>query len=172
MLRALLVDRFKMKVHMEDRPVSVWTLTAVKPKLTKADPSNRTGCHEGPGADGKDPRIATPVLARLSTCQNMTMAQLAENFQNIAGGYIQTSVVDATGIEGAYDFTLSFSPNGAAVQGLAAGQPAGGAAASDPSGAISLFEAVNKQLGLKLEKQKRPIPVLVIDHIEEKPADN
>lgn len=172
MMRALLVDRFKMKVHMEDRPVSVYTLTAVKPKLQKADPSNRSGCKEGPGPDGKDPRIANPVNARLSTCLNMTMAQLAEQFQNIAGGYIRTSVVDATGIEGAYDVTLNFAPNGPAVQGGAAGQPAGGAAAAEPNGALSLFDAVNKQLGLKLEMQKRPIPVLIIDHIEEKPADN
>ncbi len=41
--------------------------------------------------------------------------------------------------------------------------------ASDPSGALSLYDAVNKQLGLKLEQQKRPMPVLVIDHVEEKP---
>jgi uncharacterized protein (TIGR03435 family) len=45
-------------------------------------------------------------------------------------------------------------------------------ATSDPNGALSLFEAINKQLGLKLEMQKRPNPVLVIDHIEEKPTDN
>ena len=45
-------------------------------------------------------------------------------------------------------------------------------AAPDPNGALSLFDAVNRQLGLKLEKQKRPLPVLVIDHIEDKPTDN
>jgi uncharacterized protein (TIGR03435 family) len=43
---------------------------------------------------------------------------------------------------------------------------------SDSSGALTLFDAVNRQLGLKLEKQRRPVPVLVIDHIEEKPTDN
>jgi uncharacterized protein (TIGR03435 family) len=37
---------------------------------------------------------------------------------------------------------------------------------------LSLFDAVNKQLGLKLEMRKRPMPVLVIDRIEEKPTDN
>ena len=45
-------------------------------------------------------------------------------------------------------------------------------AAGDPSGAISLYEALSKQLGLKLEMQKRPLPVLVIDHAEEKPTEN
>ena len=44
--------------------------------------------------------------------------------------------------------------------------------ASDPTGALSVFDAVNRQLGLKLEKAKRPYPVLVIDHIEEIPIEN
>ena len=43
---------------------------------------------------------------------------------------------------------------------------------SDPSGAISLYDAIEKQLGLKLEKTKRPAQVLVIDHIEPKPIEN
>ena len=42
----------------------------------------------------------------------------------------------------------------------------------DPVGGVSLFDAIEKQLGLKLEVQKRPEPVFVIDHIEEKPTDN
>ncbi len=41
------------------------------------------------------------------------------------------------------------------------------AEASDPSG-ISLFKAVEKELGLKLVKQKRSIPVIVVDHVDEK----
>jgi uncharacterized protein (TIGR03435 family) len=44
--------------------------------------------------------------------------------------------------------------------------------ASDPTGAISLFDAMTKQLGLKLEQQKRPAQVLVIEHIERKPTEN
>jgi len=45
-------------------------------------------------------------------------------------------------------------------------------AAPDPSGVLTIFEAVEKQLGLKLEKQKRTMPVIVIDHIEQKPTEN
>jgi uncharacterized protein (TIGR03435 family) len=44
--------------------------------------------------------------------------------------------------------------------------------AADPAGSISLFGAVEKQLGLKLQPHKRPMPVVVIDHIEQKPTDN
>jgi uncharacterized protein (TIGR03435 family) len=179
MLRALLVDRFKLATHTEDRPVNAYTLLAVKPKLKQADPSNRTGCKEGPPPGTKDPRDANPILSRLITCQNMTMAQFAAALQGLASGYIHSPVVDATELEGAWDFTLNFSPIGL-IQGGAGGrggqsaQPAAGsaAAASDPSGALSLPDAVSKQLGLKLEMQKRPTPVLVIDHIEEKPTDN
>jgi len=172
MLRALLVERFNLKTHMEDRPVDAYTLSAGKPKLQKADPSNRTGCKEGPGADGKDPRLANPVLNRLITCQNMTMAQFAEQLPNLANGYVHSGVLDATGLEGAWDFTINFSGIGLLRGGGAPGQPSGGASASDPNGALSLPDAVNKQLGLKLETQKRLVPVLVIDHIDEKPTDN
>lgn len=170
MLQALLVERFKMKVHYEDRPVAGYVLTAVKPKLTKADPSNRTGCHEGPGADGKDPRIANPILSRLLTCQNMTMAQFVEQLPNVANGYAHTPVLDSSGLTDAYDFTLSFSAIGVLQNGLPGQQ--GAPNASDPSGGISLPDAVSKQLGLKLELVKRPMQVLVIDHVEEKPTDN
>jgi uncharacterized protein (TIGR03435 family) len=45
-------------------------------------------------------------------------------------------------------------------------------AAAEPDGSMTVFEAVDKQLGLKLEAQKRPAPMLVIDHIDPKPADN
>ena len=44
--------------------------------------------------------------------------------------------------------------------------------AADPGGAISLYEAIEKQLGLKLQQTKRPAQVLVIDHIEPKPIEN
>jgi uncharacterized protein (TIGR03435 family) len=180
MLRALLIERFKMVVHTEERPINAYTLVAANPKLKKADPLNRTGCKEGPGPDGKDPRIANPILARLVTCLNMTMPQFAEQLQTIAGGYIFGPVQDSTGLEGAWDFTLNFSTagqvNGGGGRGGGGGDSAaaGGAPtiASDPSGALSLFDAVNKQLGLKLELRKRPMPVLVIDHVEEKPTDN
>jgi uncharacterized protein (TIGR03435 family) len=172
MFQALLIDRFKMKVHKEDRPVNGYVITANKPKMAKADPSNRTGCKEGPGLDGKDPRIANPILSRLLFCQNMTVAQLAEQLPNLAGGYVHTPVLDSSGLTDAYDFTLSFSAIGVLQNGLP-GQPgAAGANASDPSGGISLPDAMSRQLGLKMEMVKRPMSVLVIDHIEEKPTDN
>jgi uncharacterized protein (TIGR03435 family) len=101
----------------------------------------------------------------------MTIAQFAELLPIRMNGYVHTPVLDSTGLEGAYDFTLSFSAVGL-FQGGGRGGDASAPGASDPSGAISLPEAVNKQLGLKLELQKRMIPVLVIDHVEEMPTEN
>jgi uncharacterized protein (TIGR03435 family) len=174
MLRSLLADRFKLKVHNEDRPTDAYTLMAVNPKMKKADPANRTGCKTGPGPDGKDPRIANPNLGRLVTCQNMTMAQFAEQLQSMAAGWIKAPVLDATGIEGAWDFTLSFSTTGQmrASQRSTGGSTGDVAGASDPSGVISLPDALVKEIGVKLEKQKRPVTVLVIDHVEQKPTEN
>ena len=175
MIQSLLIDRFKMKVHMEDRPIKAYTLVAAKPKLQKADPTTRTKWQEGVATDTKD-KNANSSLGRLVTCQNVSMAQFAYMLPTIAPGYIQTEVVDATGLEGGYDFTFSFSPAG--LFQLNAGKSEDGDSASPvpeaslPSGALSLFDAVTKQLGLKLEMQKRPTPVLVIDHVEQKPTDN
>jgi uncharacterized protein (TIGR03435 family) len=174
MLRQLITERFKLKTHYEDRPVTAYTLLSDKPKLAKADPANRTGFKEGPPPDQKDTRNA--LINRMVTVRNMSMAQFAEDMQRFANGYIRVPVEDKTGLEGAYDFTLMFSGinllNAGRGRGGDAGPAAGGADALDPSGALSLFDAVNKQLGLKLEMRKRPMPVLVIDSIQEKPADN
>jgi uncharacterized protein (TIGR03435 family) len=55
---------------------------------------------------------------------------------------------------------------------LPAPTAAGAAVASEPSGGMSLFEAMEKHLGMKLEMHRRSLPVFVIDHVEEKPTDN
>jgi uncharacterized protein (TIGR03435 family) len=86
-------------------------------------------------------------------------------------------ILDATEIAGGWDFALSFDPNAAVramVAGRGGGDPnqTGAVAASDPSGGLTIFEAIEKQLGLKLEKQKRQAQVIVIDHIEQKPTEN
>ncbi len=175
LLRGLLVDRFEIKSHTENRPITAFKLVAANPKLSKADPASHTRCGSGPGPGGKDPRLANPALDQLVVCQDMTMAQIADKFQEIAPGYIYGGVKDATGIPGSWDFTLAFSSSwvanaaggGGMVPASDSGQPA-----ADPNGAVSFFDAVNKQLGLKLEKEKRSLPVLVIDHIDETPTEN
>ena len=105
----------------------------------------------------------------------------AEQLQNLAPLYLTYGVTNATGIEGAFDFTFTytFAPPaminqmGGVGEGARKGggpAPGGGApgslTASDPIGGLTLFDALEKQLGLKLVKQNAQVDVLAIDHIE------
>lgn len=171
MVKTLLEDRFRLAVHFEDRPMSAPVMIASKPKLKQADPNSRTGCKEGlPTLTKVDPRSTNPTAARLLTCTNVSMAYLASHLRFLASGYVHSDVLDETGLEGGWDFTLSFSKvrqlaeNNVSTPGV--GEP------SDPNGSLSVQDAMEKQLGLKLVTRKRPVPVLVIDHIDEKPSEN
>jgi len=188
MLRSLLADRFKLATHMGKEPATVFALTADSPKMKLSPDTEHPVCAEGPGPDGKDPRIENPLRNRLISCQHMTMAQFAIELHNLASGFVPAPVVDSTGLTGAYDFSLSFSranllrlptsaPSTAAPSASGAPSASADTEASDPSGGglppISLFDALQKQLGLKLvKKDSVPQPVLVIDHVEEHPTDN
>jgi uncharacterized protein (TIGR03435 family) len=132
--------------------------------LKKADPTDRSSCKPDPGAvQGSK----TPMQAY--TCKNTTIAELAANIQQWAGGYIDHPVVDKTGLQGGWDFTVMWSPV-QAIQGRP-GPDGAAPAAVDPYGGITVFEAVEKQLGLKLEKGTNPVQVTVIDNLLEKPIE-
>ena len=168
MVKNLLIERFEIKSHYEDRPVSAYSLASVKPKMKKADPSRRSSCKEA-GVVKNDPRDSNPMLNRLVTCQNVTMTQFAGFLLGLfTSGYLDTPVEDATGLGGAWDFSINFTD----AELLAKPTAGDGTAGGDPNGAISLQNAISKQLGLKLEKRRRPMPVLIIDHMDEKPGEN
>jgi uncharacterized protein (TIGR03435 family) len=185
MLRSLLAERFGLQSHIEDRIGSAaYTLWAGTPKLKKADPANRASCTATPAPGEKNPRLANPFLTNYMHCDNVTMDEFARELQGYSGYVIKTPVRNATGIEGRYDLTLSFTGlHQLELLGLAQGgaTPAPGAArsgtegpgASDPAGVVVLLpDAVARQLGLKLELERRPVPSLVVDHIDEKPTEN
>jgi uncharacterized protein (TIGR03435 family) len=183
MMRSLLAERFGLKTHTEDRPGMAYTLYAGTPRLKPANPANRASCTDRPAPGEKDPQTANPYLTQYTHCDNVTMDQFAREFQAHSGYIVKSPVLNRTGIEGRYDVTLSFSalhtleslgivPNANGQAPTAAGGE-GGTAAGDPTGVpVMLTDAVAKQLGLKLVFEKRPISVLVVDHIEEKPTDN
>jgi len=163
MLNNLLIDRFGLKTHREQREITVYVLTAGKgkPKMTAAKDSDRTGCKPAPNAPSPMPGI------RMTGCTNTSMAEFADNMQRMAPAYIDHPVVDETELEGGWNFFIGWTPRGMLQQDNA-NQPAGSAA--DPTG-ISFFEAIERELGLKLVKQTRKYPVIVVDHIAEKPVE-
>ena len=167
MLRGLLLDQFELKTHTETREVTVYALTTAtaKPKLIRAEDSERSGCTPDPSA----PKPVTN-MGPMIVCKNTSTTELAETLQRMAGAYIDHPIVDATGLEGGWDFLIGWTPKNQLQTAPAATGGASGALleASDSTG-ISLFEAIEKELGLKLVKQKRSIPVIVVDHVLEKP---
>jgi uncharacterized protein (TIGR03435 family) len=77
-------------------------------------------------------------------------------------------VVDKTGLTGAFDFTLTWTPDESQFTSMGIHVPA---AADNPNAPPELFTALQEQLGLKLEPQKTQAQVLVIDHVE-RPSEN
>jgi uncharacterized protein (TIGR03435 family) len=159
MIRSLLMDRYKLKVHFEDRPQPAYALLSVRPNLQKADTSVRSTCHDGPLNDSADSKPNT-ALGREISCQNVTMEQFAALLPRFQPG-VGSEIFDATGLTGAWQFSLSFST----LRVVNASRAAEPGQASEPSGLHSIFDALGK-LGLKLEPQKHPRPTLIIDHIE------
>ena len=114
--------------------------------------------------------VKSSSLVSLVSVVDLTMA-----IQQIVGRTREALLFYA--VAAALYFTINFTPAGLVNGGPGAGQNGGQAqgatpAASDPSGGLSLPDAISKQMGLKLELRKRQLPVLVIDHLEEKPTDN
>jgi len=158
MLKTLIVQRFKLTTHTEDQPMPVYVLApGKKPKLKESDGTARSECK----LVNKD--------RRMYVCQNTTMAQFAERLPGVAAAYIHAPLLDLTGLKGAYDFEVYWTPKG---QLNAGGRGGDASEAATPTGEVTVFEAVDKQLGLKLEEQKHPIPVMVVDKADRTPSEN
>lgn len=154
MLQALLADRFQLKIHMDSKPMAVLVLTLGKgkPKLKETE-SKGFGCQNPPDQAPNQPGVI-PKITLL--CRNLTMEAFTPTLRAIAGG--TKPVLDKTGLEGAWDFDITLTPPGMLRLAGADG--------------ISVFDVVEKQMGLKLEEQKIPLPVIVLDSVNEKPSDN
>ena len=116
-------------------------------------------------------------------CRNVTLAEFAERLQQLDAGSYSAPIADETGLDGRWDFTLDFTPGfllraiqqgqaAARAGAAAAGTPLPDAGASDPTGAMTLAQAIERQLGLKVQIRKRAVPVVVVESFDEKPTDN
>src|SRR5688572_11127900 len=117
-----------------------------------------------PPPPGPPPPAGTPIQCGIRIGPgNMAvggspLTQVANSLSMFAGRI----VVDKTGLAGNYDFTLTWTPDQMPQRPPGAPEPPGGVPPIDPNGP-SLFTAVQEQLGLKLDSQRGPVAVLVID---------
>jgi uncharacterized protein (TIGR03435 family) len=156
MLQSLLADRFKLVFHKDTKAMPAFALIQGKgkPKMKEASGSGEPGCEGLP----QNPAPGTVPYQAIS-CHNVTMTTFADLLRGFAGGtYLSDPVVDQSGLSGAWDFELKWTPRNRLAQ-----------AGSD---GISLFDAVDKQLGLKLEAKKAPLQVLIVDSVNQKPTPN
>jgi bla regulator protein BlaR1 len=155
-LRALLADRFQLTLHRETKEQSVYALLVAKggPKLKESETK------EGTGPRG---------MMRMGRAQLSGQGVQLEMLTRTLSSQLGRPVIDRTGLKGNFDFKLEWTPD----PGQPAALPANGPDAPpppDPNGP-SIFTAVQEQLGLRLESQKGPVDILVIDRVE-KPSEN
>jgi uncharacterized protein (TIGR03435 family) len=161
MLQSLLADRFKLKVHLETRELPAYALTVAKggPKLRQFK--------EG-SCVTRDPNVPTEILSTsqkpLDFCGNNLLARgrwdaSKVDMVRVAGALsvlVRRRVIDKTGLSGLFDIHIAIPPDPLAT--------------NDP-GTPSIFTVLQEELGLKLDPDKAPGQVLVIDHVE-RPSQN
>ena len=191
MLETLLADRFKLKVRRETRQSDVYRLVkartdgklgeALKPAAVNCDMARGRGAGPvpGPGAGPAPARGAAPGGPMMGPCQFLiapgrfqVAGQSMAAFANSLGMQVGRPVLDETGLQGAYDFTLTFMPDPGG-RGMPAGLPPPGAPELPPidPNAPALPTALQEQLGLRLEPGKGPVEMIVIDSIDQPTED-
>ena len=145
MLRGLLLDQFELKTHTESRGSDRIRANA-QGREAKNDAGRRfraSGCKPDPNAPKPFTNIQTMIA-----CKNTTMAELAQNLQQQANAYIDHPIVDATGLQGGWDFLIGWTPRAAlqTPQSPNPDQPRPAAEAAAPSG-ISAFERSKRNPG-------------------------
>jgi uncharacterized protein (TIGR03435 family) len=154
MLQTLLRGRFKLAVHREKRDLPAYLLTL---------DAHQIGLH--PSADSAERKIKSGSKPNQYIFEHVSMADLALQF-----GPPMTSrpVVDMTGLEGSFDFTLDLNSY---LTDSETGK-------LSPSADVridfetAIIRAAHEQLGLTLKPGRTPVDVLVVDHVEKSPTDN
>jgi bla regulator protein blaR1 len=167
MVRSLLRDRFGLQVHLETQDADIYRLVrarrdgALGPGITPSDAGCSTikaAVPSRPLPPGTVPRCGGRIGPGKLTFNGLPMGDLAARDLTRAVGAV---VVDHTGIAGDFDVTLEWTPD----------TPDAGPQARTGDPGVSIFTAVQEQLGLKLEPARGPVDVLVIDRIERPTPD-
>ena len=158
MFQSLLEDRFKLKVHHETREIPEYELTIAKgkAKLTSAREADMILTIEGRTFPARAGACSTTLWREGNhiVCHAAGLETIASQLS----GLLQSPVTDHTGLTGKYDLDVLYLPDNRKLEADAPPVPL-------------LVDAVQQNLGLKLEKVKGSVDVLVIDHLE-KPSEN
>jgi uncharacterized protein (TIGR03435 family) len=194
MIRALLIERFKLVAHRETKESPIYALVLARsdgklgPKLTKTTDDCEAIMAErraaararGPGPvpftpPGPNERPVctmnmTPVPGAGFVLRMRAGGQTMESLARTLSGNVNRQVVDRTGLTGRYDYEIEYSPARTLNTAPITAPPGGPTPATPIDDSPSIFESV-QQLGLKLESTKGPVEYLVIDKIEH-PVDD
>lgn len=153
-LQALLADRFQLTIHHESKDQPVYALVIGK---------NGSKLKESEVKQGGDRRRMMRMGRSELNAEGVAMDMLTNTLSNVLG----RPVIDRTGLKGNYDFKLAWTPDPGQAGGFGGPPPPGVEAPPppDPNGP-SIFTAVQEQLGLRLESQKGPVDLIVIDRVE------
>lgn len=168
MLRNLLIERFHLTYHNEKKEATVYDLVLAKnePKFKEAAPAS------GPPAaplSASQPQVdpeGYPVLPGgrgmrfMNGRARIRLDETMDNLADLVSGQIGSPVTNATGLAGKYDIALQWVSEGLKT------------AAADNDPGPSIFDALQEQLGLKLQPKKGAIEMFVIDHIDKTPTEN
>jgi len=184
MVQALLEERFRLTTHTEQRELPVYALVPARkdgqlgPSLVRSTidcaallaASRGRGGAPSPPPAGQLPPCSSSVSPGVIVARSQTMAQLATSLSRLTntGSSLGRLIVDRTRLDGYFDVELRFAPD--RMPNFGHGGPPPGLPAIDPN-AASIYAAIQEQLGLKLESQRAPVDVLVIDRLETPTAD-
>jgi uncharacterized protein (TIGR03435 family) len=178
MMRALLEERFKLKVHRESREVPVYVLVLaradgqlgkeLKPSAVDCEALAKARRGGGPPPEVPKPGERPQCGARVGFGELAAGGQPLLELVSLLSANVGRSVIDRTGLTGRYDMHLRWTPDRILQRaaGTAPGEPIRvNGVEIDPNGP-SIFTALQEQLGLKLEAERGTVEALVIDHVE------
>lgn len=169
MLQALLADRFKLTLHLENKDLQQYSLvvTQNRPKLQQSKPNDTyPNGLKGPDGLGGPGMMTMDIGNGRLTGQGLSMSTLADLLSRQLG----STVLDKTGLTGNYDFTLQWTPDANELAVAKARLGTDGLPPVEASGP-TIFTALQEQLGLELKSQTGPVGILVIDHVETPPEN-
>jgi uncharacterized protein (TIGR03435 family) len=167
MQQKLLAERFNLVVHREKKEMPIYELVVAKSgsKLKEASAEAPTSDPDGPLSPLKKDADGFPILPPGRTAYAIARGharlqaagETMEHFVSTLGGQLREPVIDATGLPGKYDFTLTWLP---------------GDFPRDNDTGPTLLNAIPQQLGLTLRHTRGQVEIVVVDHVDKTPADN